>query len=272
MAIEVGPLLGELARGDRRHERVGVDLPCGWCSVTPTSTPRFSNGNTYCTSARPELDVAVGPDLEQQLEVRERQHAERRPGVLREHDDLASAAPRSGVDDRVRRIVCQRRQRREHVLEDRHLPRPLGHLGRVLRITRRGQRVVFRWREERAVLPVRGVGHPLTPQRVPAEVRVRVERRRVRARSVESARAAARGCRAAAVGRPVWRVSGCAWITGIFRRTRQARRVAWRARARWPRRGRSDRAPPRGSGRSAGRSSSRPRPTRRRRGRSRRAG
>ena len=67
--------------------------------MTPTSTPRFSNGSTYSIPARAaELARAVGPDLDQQRHVVERQLAERTLRILAVDDDLALARAGRGRD------------------------------------------------------------------------------------------------------------------------------------------------------------------------------
>ena len=101
MRIEMGALLRQLARRDRRDERIGVDLPV-----------RMVQGDADLDAAvlerehvlhfRPcaELDVPVRPDLEQQLDVRKRQRPERGTRVLGEHHHLGGAERRPRFDDR----------------------------------------------------------------------------------------------------------------------------------------------------------------------------
>ena len=106
--------------------------------------------------ARAELLVAVGPDVEQQLEVPQRQRPERRRRVLREHDDLADAraGPRVGTIERAADRAPASVKRRKEVLEHRDVPAARRHFGRVRRIGRRRERVVLRRRQERPVLPM----------------------------------------------------------------------------------------------------------------------
>ena len=188
VAVEVRALLGEFARGDGRHEGVGVDLPVRVVQRdADLDAPVLEREDVLHVVARAELGVAVSPDLEEQFEVpRERHGAERGLRVLREDDNLAGPEAGARVHDDLGRVVRERRQRREHVLEDRDLPRPLGHLGRVLRIARGRASGLYPGggRNVRFCLCA-GVRDPLAAQRVPAQMRVRIERAGVRARCVE---------------------------------------------------------------------------------------
>jgi hypothetical protein len=132
-----------------------------------------------------QLFVPIRPDVDQQLDMAQGQASERGVRVLGEHHDLAHAVRRSGGNRKLRRIVCAHCQRREKILEHRHVPRPTGDFGRVLGVVAGRERVVFRWRQKCPVLPVSGVGNPLAAQRVPAEMGVRCVRRVARARRLD---------------------------------------------------------------------------------------
>src|SRR4051812_18769613 len=63
-------------------------------------------------------------------------------------------------------------ERRETVLEDGDLPRARRKLGRVCRIRRWRQRVVFRRWMKGSVVTMSRIGDPLTTERMPTKVRV----------------------------------------------------------------------------------------------------
>ena len=103
----------------------------------------------------------------------ERQPAERRAGSCVKTTTSQRPWPSPRRHQQRRRIVRHRRQRREQVLEDGDVVAARWQLGRPGGIGRRRQRVVFGRRQERPVLPVRGIRHPFAAQRMPAQVRVR---------------------------------------------------------------------------------------------------
>jgi hypothetical protein len=134
---------------------------------------------------RADFTGAVRPDLQQQLDLIERQGAERGVRVLGEDDHLADPAGRRRVDDGRRRVVRDWHHRREAVVEHRHLVLSHGQLGRKARIARRPERVVLGRRQERPVLAVARIRDPLPAQRVPAEMGICMDRLSARARRDE---------------------------------------------------------------------------------------
>ena len=145
--------------------------------MTPTSAPRFSNGSTYwiVVALAPRRRVRSRPDLQQQLDVVQRQRAERGRGscvnTTTSQWPSAGAVGTSAAADRARRC---RRARESGCRTPRRPSSPAGTRsdspGR--RVAR--ERVVLRRRQERAVLAVRGVGDPFAAQRMPAQVRAGV--------------------------------------------------------------------------------------------------
>ena len=189
VAIVVVLLELQLTRGDGRDERVHVDLSVRMVQRdTHFDAAVLEWEYVLHIVARTELRVAMRPYFEQQLDMRQRQRAERGRRVLREYHDLARAEARPRRDDRLRWIVRQRRQRGKQIFEHRHVPRALWHLGRMLGIRRGRERVVFRRRQERAVLAMTRVHHPFAAQRVPAKMGIRCGSRRVGARRRERCR------------------------------------------------------------------------------------
>ena len=79
MRVEVSALLLELARRNRRHERIRVDLPVRMVQRhADLDAAILERIDVLDVGARAELAVAVGPDVDEQLEVPQRQRAERR--------------------------------------------------------------------------------------------------------------------------------------------------------------------------------------------------
>jgi hypothetical protein len=74
----------------------------------------------------------------------------------------------------------------EAVIEHRHIVLPLRQFRGKRRIFRWGKGVVFGGRHKGPPLTMAGVGYPLPPQRVPAEVRVRLNRFITRAGSFDA--------------------------------------------------------------------------------------
>src|SRR5262249_54988221 len=147
-------LLLELSRGGGRYERIRVDLsvrvPQRHADLLAAVLEREDVSHVL---ARPEDARAVGPHLDEELHVPERERRERARGVLRVDDDLA--APQSGArgDGELGGVVRQRGERGKKVLEDGHVPGAGRDLRRVPRVRRRRERVV-RGRKERALLAV----------------------------------------------------------------------------------------------------------------------
>src|ERR1043166_2765718 len=106
----------------------------------------------------------------------ERQRAERRTSILREHHAFALTNTRFRRDDQLGPIAGIDNERRKSIVEYRPIPRPWRYFRRVRGVRRRRQRVVFRRREKRALLPVGGVGYPFSSQWMPAQVRIRFQR------------------------------------------------------------------------------------------------
>ena len=129
--------------------------------------------------ARTELLRAFAPDLEQQLDMAQRQDAQRGFWVLREHHHFAMPGSRRGGYDQLRwrrRAGQHFGQGRKAVVEDRHIPGTGRYFSGVGRVSGHRQRVVLGWWQECAVLAVGGISDPLAPQRVPAQVRCGVQR------------------------------------------------------------------------------------------------
>ena len=104
MRVEVRALLRQLARRDRRDERIGVDLPVRMVQRdADLDAAVLEREDVLDVVARAELAVPVGPDLDHQLDVPERQRAER--GIAgRCVNTTTSQAPCAGArrHDRLR--------------------------------------------------------------------------------------------------------------------------------------------------------------------------
>jgi hypothetical protein len=122
---------------------------------------------------RPEPFVAVGPDLQQQLEMPQRQRAKRRGRILCEYHHLADAASGGGWYPQRWRVVRRHGKSREQVFKDRDIPGAGWHLGRVIGAAAHGERVVIGGRQKGAMLPVGGIGDPFGAQRMPTQMPVR---------------------------------------------------------------------------------------------------
>ena len=120
---------------------------------------------------------AVGPDLEQQLNLLGGQSAQRAGSVLAEHHHLAlaGAGAVAGAHDGLRRGRAQA-EAGKAVVEHRHVVLAARQLGGVFRIAGGGERIVFRRRQEGAIQAVGGVDDPLAAQRMPAHFRAGVHR------------------------------------------------------------------------------------------------
>ena len=93
-------LLLELARGDGRHERIRVDLSV-WMMQRHTHLDAavLEREHVVHVVACAERFVAIGPDVDDERDAIERETAERRGRILREHDHFAGAAAWPGLDD-----------------------------------------------------------------------------------------------------------------------------------------------------------------------------
>jgi hypothetical protein len=182
-ALVVFALLLELARRHGRYEWIGINLAVRMMERHANFDAAILEGKHILNLvARSERCVPIGPDVHQELEVRQRQQAERCRGILREHHHFADpAARRGGHAERWRRVGCQG-ERWKHVLENGDVPRTGGNLRRMPRIAARRKRVVLRRRKKCSVLPMAGVCHPFAAQRMPSQVRVRALRHCARTR------------------------------------------------------------------------------------------
>lgn len=142
----------EHGAGAGRDERVGEDLAVRVVQAHPDVLAEVLEAvHLLDVGQRGELGGAVRPGLHHGLGLRERERGERGVVVGGEADHLAPAA----------RVV----QRRKPVLEHRDLVVGRGDLGGPAGLGR-AERAVVGGRQQRAVLPVAGDGHPLVGERV----------------------------------------------------------------------------------------------------------
>jgi len=168
------------------HDGVGVDLAVRMMQRrADLDAAVLERKDIAHVVARAEPARAVAPDLDQELDVAERERAERRRPLGCVDDDLAVAAGGRGRDVQLGHLDrALAAERGEAVVEHRDFPVAPGKLGRTLAIGRRRERVVLGRRLERPVLAVRRVRHPFAAQRMPTQMRLARERLGERARRI----------------------------------------------------------------------------------------
>ena len=134
--------------------------------------PVFEGQHVLYTLICAQHRRAVCPHVDQQPDLLGGQAGERGVRILGEHHHLAAPHARPHRHARnVHRCGRVQRQAGKTVLEHRHVVCARRQLGGVGGVHRGGQGVVPRRRQKGAALAVRGVHHPLAPQRVPAQLR-----------------------------------------------------------------------------------------------------
>ena len=156
----------------------------------------------------------------QQLEMIEAERTERgrRDPACRRRPRSGRRPARVGTWSAGASAAALAAERGEAVVEHGHVPIAGRQLGRSLRVDRRGERVVFGRRQEGAVLAVRGVGHPLAAQRMPAQVRPCSRAARGTGSAPPPTGAIGRARRASARGRRAWRARANASVAVAARR------------------------------------------------------
>ena len=161
----------------RRDEGIGVNLTVGMMQghayLHPAIFERQYIGDIFFGGER---RGTLSPHFQQQFDMIQWQSAQFAGGVLGENHHFALTVSRQCRHYRFGRIVRRLRQRWETILENGDIVISRRQFGGIAGVARHGQRIIFGRRHERTALPIACVSNPFAAKRVPAKMRIGMQR------------------------------------------------------------------------------------------------
>src|SRR5687768_5387893 len=129
-------LCSQLSRRDRWHKRVRVNLSVRMMQRhADFDAAVFEGHHVLDFGYRSELSIAIGPHIDDELDVIEWKSTKALLRILRKDDDLANAARRLRVDRRRRHVAGRgHREGWKEILENGDVVTTTGKLRRICRV------------------------------------------------------------------------------------------------------------------------------------------